>query len=112
MKPYTKLSCHACVAQVASTPGVKFHAQGILSEKELAATPEGEREKYTTLQRSMADISVGWVDVLKIDVEGAEWPIFMEYFDAGTCCSRFCSATFPDGCGTLSGVWVGGWVGR
>lgn len=67
---------------MAGTRGVTFHGQGILSEKELAAEPE--KEKFTTLARSMADNKVAWVDILKIDVEGAEWTVFMEYFDSGT----------------------------
>lgn len=71
------------MVQVANTKGVKFHAQGILSEMELAAEAEPERAKFTTLARSMEENEAPWIDILKIDVEGAEWTVFMEYFDAG-----------------------------
>ena len=69
--------------QVANTRGVTFHGKGILSETELAAAPEEERGKFTSLGRSMVENNIAWVDILKIDVEGAEWTVFMEYFDAG-----------------------------
>ena len=70
------------VAQVAGTPGVTLHKQGILSTAALAR--EESTAPFTTLALSMAENNATWLDILKIDVEGAEWEVFMEYFDMKT----------------------------
>ena len=64
---------------MAGTQGVTLHSQGILSTAALAK--EGNTASFTTLALSMAQNNATWLDILKIDIEGAEWEIFMEYFD-------------------------------
>lgn len=54
------------------TEGVTFHPKGVTSEAELGNAVSN----LTTLARAMHTIGVTWVDILKIDVEGAEWKIF------------------------------------
>jgi Methyltransferase domain len=58
--------------------GLTFHAQGITSAKGLP----GAGSNFTTLTDSMLAANVTWIDVLKIDVEGGEWGIFLELLEA------------------------------
>jgi Methyltransferase domain len=65
--------------QVERVRGVQFHAQGIVSAKGL----RGAGANFTTLESGMAVANVTWIDVLKIDIEGGEWGVFLELLDGG-----------------------------
>jgi len=64
-------------SMVFKTWGVTFHDQGLASEGGLSASPFN----CTTLHRSMAENGVAWIDVLKMDIEGFEWDVFLEIFE-------------------------------
>lgn len=49
-----------------------FHPKGVTSEAGMG----NAGSNFTTLARAMQNAGVTWVDILKIDVEGAEWEIF------------------------------------
>ena len=59
--------------------GVQFHAQGITSAKGL----RGAGANFTTLPSGMAAANVTWIDVLKVDIEGGEWGVFLELLEGG-----------------------------
>lgn len=67
----------SCLAKVEALPGVEFHGQGILSEKELMLS------SGTTLPHSMEENGIDWIDVLKMDGDGAEWGIFVDLVESG-----------------------------
>ena len=55
------------------------------SAEQIAAAQRGEYNfgqysaaDFTTLLGSVAEYKLQWVDVLKIDIEGSEWPVFRE----------------------------------
>jgi Methyltransferase domain len=71
--------CNHDVLQVRRVPGVTFHALGIVGAKALRRAGSN----FTTLTGSMAAANATWIDVLKIDIEGSEWGVFLEMLDAG-----------------------------
>ena len=75
-------NCGYLRSKVSDIKGVTFHGQGVYSEKDIKGA--NHPGNFTTLPQSMKDNAITWVDVLKIDVEGAEWSIFLEYFDTGS----------------------------
>lgn len=65
--------------KVRDTPGVTFHPKGITSNL-LLKTSGAE---FTSISKSMAELNIPWLDILKIDIEGAEWSVFLEMLEEG-----------------------------
>lgn len=78
--------------QVGVQPGVTFHAQGIATNTHLAMTntplpatnaQQAKIPLFTSVNGSMAELGIEWLDVLKMDIEGSEWEVFLEMIDSG-----------------------------
>lgn len=72
--------------QVSGLPGITFHPQGLTSQAKLQ--DDGRdfttiTENFTTIERSMIDLGVRWLDVLKMDIEGEEWVVMLEMLESG-----------------------------
>ncbi len=73
--------------QVSSLPGITSHPQGLTSRAKLRARGRDFTKitkHFTTIQQSMKDLNVRWLDVLKLDIEGEEWAVVLEMLDSGT----------------------------
>jgi hypothetical protein len=69
-------------AKVAAVPGLNFTAVGI-AEKDGSVELKGEARPVRTLHTLMQERGHTWIDVLKIDVDGAEWPVLNAFIEAG-----------------------------
>ena len=72
--------------QVSSLPGITFHPQGLTSRAKLRARGRDftkVTKHYTTIQQSMKELNVRWLDVLKMDIEGEEWAVMLEMLESG-----------------------------
>jgi hypothetical protein len=58
---------------------VTFHPKGITSNL-LLKTSGAE---FTSISKSMAELNIPWLDILKIDIEGGEWSVFLEMLEEG-----------------------------
>jgi hypothetical protein len=56
-----------------------FHPKGIASNAQLATSGA----QFTSISKSMADLGIPWLDILKIDIEGHEWSSFLEMLEGG-----------------------------
>ena len=60
-------------------PGINFHDYGIAATTSL--TESGLQMK--TIGDIMSELRHGWVDILKLDVEGSEWSMFSSIYEKG-----------------------------
>jgi hypothetical protein len=60
-----------------SVKGAELHLEGMASEAQLKGLAN-QPGNFTSLMRSMRNNHIKWLDVLKIDIEGWEWPVFAE----------------------------------
>lgn len=65
--------------KVSAVPGMTFHPKGIASNAQLATSGA----QFTSISKSMADLGIPWLDILKIDIEGHEWSSFLEMLEGG-----------------------------
>lgn len=65
--------------QVSAAPGVTFHPKGIAANNAL----ESKGESFTSISKSMEELGITWLDILKIDIEGSEWDVFLEMIENG-----------------------------
>lgn len=65
--------------QVSAAPNVTFHPKGIASNAAL----ESKGANFTSISKSMEELGITWLDILKIDIEGNEWDVFLEMLEEG-----------------------------
>jgi hypothetical protein len=70
-------------AKVTAVPGLNFTAVG-LSDKDGSLELRGQVRPVRTLRTLMQERGHTWIDVLKMDIEGAEWPVLNAFIEAGT----------------------------
>jgi hypothetical protein len=68
--------------KVTDVPGLNFSAVG-LSDKDGSLELRGEVRPVRTLRTLMHERGHTWIDVLKMDIEGAEWPVLNAFIEAG-----------------------------
>ena len=67
-------------AVVRAVPGLHFHRVGLGVRQ---TGEEGQVPRVLPLEQLMENLKHAWVDVLKVDVEGAEWDILQDFYSAG-----------------------------
>ena len=70
-------------AKVKAVPGLNFAAVGV-SHEDGELQLRGKARPVRTLANLMKERGHTWIDVLKMDVEGAEWPVLKSFIQTGT----------------------------
>jgi hypothetical protein len=70
-------------AKVTAVPGLNFTAVGLSDKDGSLELRKGEVFPVRTLQTLMQERGHTWIDVLKVDIEGAEWPVLDAFIEAG-----------------------------
>ena len=70
----------AAQAVVRGVPGLHFHNVGLGVRQ---TGQEGHPSRVLSLDQLMENLKHSWIDVLKVDVEGAEWALIQEYYSPG-----------------------------
>ena len=66
-------------ASVRGVPGLHFHNVGL----GVRQTSQEGQSPLLSLEHLMESLKHNWVDILKIDVEDAEWEIFKDFYSSG-----------------------------
>ncbi len=73
------LSAETQAQMQASLPDLNFHAVGLgRSSGPLKSLSDGGMHSF---EEVMAALGHAWVDVLKVDIEGHEWDMFLDFYD-------------------------------
>ena len=70
----------AAQALVRGVPGLHFHNVGLGVRQ---TGQEGHPPRLLSLDQLMENLKHSWIDVLKVDVEGAEWDIVQDFYSIG-----------------------------
>ncbi|BDA47034.1 probable methyltransferase-like protein 24 at N-terminal half [Coccomyxa sp. Obi] len=75
------LSPDTQTAKQSSLPGLHFHSVGLgRSSGPLQSLDDRSMHSFAEV---MAALGHAWVDVLKVDIEGHEWDMFLDFFTSG-----------------------------